>query len=69
MPKKKQEKQPVVVFSDLIRQQTAARLLGITRQGIHDHVRKGRLQVFLIDNLPFVSRTEIEAIRNERLTQ
>jgi excisionase family DNA binding protein len=48
-------------FADWITQAEAARLRGVSPQGISDLVKRGRLQTLRIGGKTFVRRTEVEA--------
>lgn len=55
------------LIADMITQNTAANMLGVTRQTVHSLVRRGHLTQYLIDGVPFVSRSEVQIRKNSRL--
>lgn len=48
-------------LSDLIRQSHAAELLGVKRQRITVLIKSGKLAVYDIDGLKFVSKRQVES--------
>ena len=53
---------PILDTDTLIRPTTAARLLGVTRDGVHKRIAAGTLQAVTIDGHLFLDRAAVEAI-------
>lgn len=53
---------PLIDTDRLIRPTTAARLLGVTRDGVHKRIAAGTLQAVTIDGHLFLDRAAVEAI-------
>ncbi|MDQ6785445.1 MAG: hypothetical protein M3033_01310 [Acidobacteriota bacterium] len=51
---------------DLITMQTAAELRGISRQGIFNLIKRGKLSVVEIDGVKFLNRNEVENYEKEK---
>lgn len=52
--------------ADLITKATAARLRGVQRSSMHYLIKRYRLKVTMIDNVPFVSRAAVKALPRKR---
>ncbi len=53
---------PIIDTDRLIRPTTAARLLGVTRDAVHNRIAAGTLQAVTIDGHLYLDREAVEAI-------